>query len=213
MPPRRRLNDLDRGRAIALHEQGIAMREIARRLRVSVSVIQRLRDRWRNTGTVRERHRSGRQRKTTRRQDRLVRLSCLRDRSATAQTLRAELRVASNINVSDQTIRNRLHEAGLRSRRPAVRVPLTKNHRYRRRTWAAIHRRWTRSQWARVLFSDESRFTLQFNDGRIRVWRRPGERYADATVREYDRFGGGSVMVWGGFSSHHRTPFTSSKAV
>ena len=29
-----------------------------------------------------------------------------------------------------------------------------------------------------VVFSDESRFTLRFADGRVRVWRRPRERYA-----------------------------------
>ena len=35
-------------------------------------------------------------------------------------------------------------------------------------------------------------------DGRVRVWRRIGERYSDACVVERDLVGGGSVMVWGG---------------
>ena len=43
----------------------------------------------------------------------------------------------------------------------------------------------------RVLFTDESRFTLYRADGRRRVYRRRGERFAD---------GGGSVMVWGGIA-------------
>ena len=133
-------------------------------------------------------------------------LSSLRDRTAPARALQNELLNATNVSVSDQTIRNRLHEAGLRSRSEAVRPTLTPAHRLRRRQFVAQHQQWTRNQWARVLFTDESRFTLRFNDGRIRVWRRPGERYADATVREHDQHGGGSVMVWGGFSLHHRTP-------
>ena len=65
---------------------------------------------------------------------------------------------------------------------------------------------WIWQQWGRVLFSDKSRFTLSFNDGRIRVWRRQGERYADATVREHNRYGSGSVMVWGGMSLGAQTP-------
>ena len=65
---------------------------------------------------------------------------------------------------------------------------------------------WTRQQWGRVLFSDESWFTLSFNDGRIRVWRRQGERYADATVREHNRYGSGSVMVLGGMNLGTQTP-------
>ena len=32
-----------------------------------------------------------------------------------------------------------------------------------------------------------------------------GERYADACVTEVDRYGGGSVMVWGAISFHHRS--------
>ena len=51
-----------------------------------------------------------------------------------------------------------------------------------------------------MLFTDESRFTLYRADGRRRVYRRRGERFADACVVEWDRFGGGSVMVWGGIA-------------
>ena len=189
-----------------MYQQGLSVRAIARRLGKSPSVIQRLKDRWKITGRVQDRPRSGRPRKTTRQQDRHVVVTCLRDRSATARSLRDNLRTASNVTVCTETIRKRLREVGLKSRRPAVQVPPTRNHHNRRVAWATLHRRWTQNQWSKVLFTDESRFTLQFNDGRIRVWRRPGERFADATVREHDRYGGGSVMVWGGFSRHHRTP-------
>lgn len=42
-------------------------------------------------------------------------------------------------------------------------------------------------------------------DGRERVYRRVGERFADACVTEVDRFRRGSVMVWGGISYHGKT--------
>ena len=61
-----------------------------------------------------------------------------------------------------------------------------------------LHFRWGRQQWDRVLFSNESRFNLSHHDGRIRVFRRRGERFADNCLIENDRFGGGSVIVWGG---------------
>ena len=32
----------------------------------------------------------------------------------------------------------------------------------------------------------------------MRIYRRRRERFADGCVKETDRFGGGSVMVWGG---------------
>jgi hypothetical protein len=50
------------------------------------------------------------------------------------------------------------------------------------------------------LFTDESRFGLDHNDGRVRVWRRPGERYIDSTLQEIVAFGGGSItQAWTDF--------------
>ena len=61
------------------------------------------------------------------------------------------------------------------------------------------------SSWARVLLSDESRFNLSHHDARIRVFRRRGGRFADNCLIERDRFGGGSVMVWGGIMGRRKT--------
>ena len=37
------------------------------------------------------------------------------------------------------------------------------------------------------------------------LYRRQGERFSDATVSEYDRFGGGLVVVWAGVTMNQRT--------
>jgi hypothetical protein len=55
------------------------------------------------------------------------------------------------------------------------------------------------------LFSDESKFNLKFSDGRVRIYRRRRERFADRCVKQTDRFGGGGVMVWGGISDVGKT--------
>ena len=62
-----------------------------------------------------------------------------------------------------------------------------------------------RQQWARALFSDESRFNLSHHVGRIRVFRRRWERFADNCLIERDQFGGGSIMVWGGIMGRRKT--------
>ena len=206
MVARRRLSDAERGRALALLNEGYGVTEVGRRLGVTWSVVGRLRDRFNLTGTVQERRRSGRPRVTSRREDRYVITTALRDRFVSAPRVRVMLQAATNNNVSVGTIRNRLHEGNIHSRRPAVRPRLTQAHRARRLAWARIHSRWTNAQWSDVIFTDESRFNLSSHDGRIRVWRRQGERYTDATVQEHDRYGGGSVMVWGGINHHQRTP-------
>ena len=61
-------------------------------------------------------------------------------------------------------------------------LQLTAPLRARCRAWLAAHspQNFPMRQWRWVLFTDESRFTLYRSDGRRRVYRRRGERYADA---------------------------------
>ena len=61
----------------------------------------------------------------------------------------------------------------------------------------------SRRRWNRVLFTDESCFNVQFADGRLRVWRQPGESMDEHNIGERDRYGGGSVMIWGGMLVCH----------
>jgi hypothetical protein len=47
----------------------------------------------------------------------------------------------------------------------------------RRLEWCKACRHWTLEQWKRILWSDESCFTICQSDQQIMVWRMPGERY------------------------------------
>lgn len=98
----------------------------------------------------------------------------------------------------------RLKERGIQPRRPYVGPKLTPRHRQARLTWCRNRQYWNAAQWRQVLYTDESRFTLEHADGRTRVFRRTGKRYTDACVVEADRFRGGSVMVWGGISYNRK---------
>ncbi|GFW00699.1 hypothetical protein TNCV_2304721 [Trichonephila clavipes] len=51
-------------------------------------------------------------------------------------------------------------------------IPLTPRHRAARRRWAAEHRDWEQHDWSQVLFTDESRFSLELimPDRILLVW-------------------------------------------
>ena len=119
----------------------------------------------------------------------------------TARALEIDFRRATAVHLSDQTVRNRLHEHGMRARRPARCPILTVEHRTARLNFACEHQNWQLRHWRPVLFTDESRFSVSTNDRRARVWR----RHADCNIVEVDPYGGGSVMVWAGLSLDGRT--------
>ena len=197
-----RLSEIQRGQAIDMLMQGVQQIHVARHFGVHVSTIERLVRRLRETGRLADRPRSGRPRVTSRRQDRYIVVSHMRNRRLTSVECALNIRGNHGRPINSKTVRNRLRELGIRARRPYVGPNLTPARHQRRMNWVAIHGpgRFPMRQWRQVFFTDESRFCLFRSDGRQRVYRRRGERFADGCVVERDRFGGGSVMVWGGIS-------------
>ena len=200
-----KLPTLQRARAIGHLEAGWKQRDVAVLFGVSQSTICKLCRRYRDTNDVKDRHRSGRPRITTERVDRLIRLATLRNRRITAHSLQMRYLGCHGRRVSVQTIRNRLHSFQLNSRNASQKPLLTVRHRHSRLRWCRVHRIWNQRMWAKVLFSDESRFCLRSVDGRVRVWRRRGERFAESCIDRKVPFGGGSVMIWGGISTGGKT--------
>ncbi|GFU42623.1 HTH_Tnp_Tc3_2 domain-containing protein [Trichonephila clavipes] len=59
---------------------------------------------------------------------------------------------------------------------------------------------WSVTDWRRVIFSDESRFSLSADDHRTRVWRRTGQRSDPAFIVERHTAISQGVTVWGAIS-------------
>ncbi|GFU27433.1 transposable element Tcb1 transposase [Trichonephila clavipes] len=90
----------------------------------------------------------------------------------------------------------RLGHIGLYARRPVRCVSLTATHCRLRLTWSREHALWTPQQWSCVMFSYESRFSLQSDSRRTLIWRAPGTRYHQENTIERHRYGGAGWLVW-----------------
>jgi hypothetical protein len=130
--------------------------------------------RLRQTGRTNDRPRSDRSRVTSQRQDRHLRLIHPRNRMVTDEDTARRTPVLASVRISGQTVRRRPRESGLRARRPVVGPILKQRHMTTRLAWARACCRWRLHTWQHILFSDESRFSLLFCDGRYRVYRRRG---------------------------------------
>ncbi|GFW42351.1 transposable element Tcb1 transposase [Trichonephila clavipes] len=131
--------------------------------------------------------------KTTRREDQRIVRQRLVDPTLTRSTIRADIGVA----IVPQTISRHLAETNFKYKRPFRVLPLRPEHRQLRLQWCQASLMWNATDWQKVVFSDESRFVSGTDDNRVRVWRRPGERYNSphTVLRHTTRRAG--VMVWG----------------
>ncbi|GFW68827.1 transposable element Tcb2 transposase [Trichonephila clavipes] len=79
--------------------------------------------------------------------------------------------------------------------------PLNGRQRRNRLCWAREHVSWTQQQWASVLFTDESRFTMESDSGRLLIWREQQRtRYHQSNTVERHSYRGGGILVWAGIS-------------
>ncbi|GFT33773.1 transposable element Tcb2 transposase [Trichonephila clavipes] len=75
-------------------------------------------------------------------------------------------------------------------------VLLTATHCRLRLTWSREHALWTPQQWSCMMFSDESRFSLQSDSRRTLIWRAPGIRYHQENTIERHRYGGAGWLAF-----------------
>ncbi|GFV95776.1 HTH_Tnp_Tc3_2 domain-containing protein [Trichonephila clavipes] len=173
MAQRKHLDDFLRGRIFGRLECGRTQLEVSEELGIAQSVIS-----WLSI--------SGNDSKMM-----------VTNRRSTSSDLSCQLSSATGKTVSRQTVSRRLGLIGLYARRPVRCVPLTATHCRLRLTWSREHALWTPQQWSCVMFSDESRFSLQSDSHRNLIWRAPGTRYNQESTIERHRFGGAGWLVWG----------------
>ncbi|GFV92702.1 transposable element Tcb2 transposase [Trichonephila clavipes] len=149
--------------------------------------------------------RGGRVRSTTPAEDRYIVPSAKRNRRTTAQQGANQFLAASGKQISRRTVARRLRGGGLYARRPVACVPLTRQHRTARLQWCREHHNWTEQDWACVLFSEESRFSLSSDCRRQLIWRESGTAYRPENIQEKDRYPSCSIMVWAGIMINGRT--------
>ncbi|GFY19153.1 transposable element Tc3 transposase [Trichonephila clavipes] len=125
---------------------------------------------------------SGGPRRTTPADDQYNVLQARRNRRQTAGEIARHTTQETGRPISRFTVATRLHGGGLFARRPV-----------------------RDNEWGRVLFTDESRFSLSSDSHRILIWRERGSHNLPSNIIERDRYGGCGVFVWGSIMLCSRT--------
>jgi transposase len=160
------LTAFDKGKIVGCQLCGKSVREIANITGYPRSTIHSFLKKYEQDGVIESNRRSGRPPIMQPRDKRsLVRLV-----KAKRRTSLKEITVNYNANatkpVSVRTMQRNLHSLGFYGR-AGVRKPfVSEQNRKRRIKWCKERLNWTQEQWYKIVWSDESRFTLYQSDGR-----------------------------------------------
>ena len=146
MSPRKELTDFQKGEIVALIDL-MSHRDIGIRLNIPHQTVTSFLKRLATRGSVENIHRPGAPRKTSNSDDRYI----VRTAERNTRIPLTELRAETISNISEQTLRRRLREAGIRKWRAVDRPLINKKQARQRLAWAKAHRHWTVEDWRKVL--------------------------------------------------------------
>ena len=143
----------------------------------------------------------GRKRKTSLHLDRIIQRKVKVDRRKSASSVKIDTESQLGITISEQTVRRRLHEIGLKGRVTRKKPYVNKVNRGKRLVYAKTYREKPLGYCDNVLWTDESKFNLFGSDGKVMVWRTPKEELDPKCTVPTVKYSGGNVKCWGCFSS------------
>ena len=166
MAKRQKLDYSVRQATVKLHKEKHTIREISEKVKRSESVVDRVVKSYNDTGKIVSAFKTGRPRKTSAREDRIMQRMSLKDRFKSCTEIRRVMNSTTCVNVSRQTVSRRLQEIGLFNRTPRKKPLVSSNNNNKRLEFANRYVIWTCENWAKAFFSDESKFNLFGNDGK-----------------------------------------------
>lgn len=189
-----------RQRIVHLHRSGMGYGTIGKRLEVPRSTVQSVIIKFKRDQTVRSLPGRGRKRKISPRLERKICREVNMNPRVVLKDIAEELRVGG-VQVSERTIQRTLNRNGLKARRPR-KTPFHKPCHLKSRLTFAIGNVDRENQfWDQVLWSDETKIELFGHNDVKTIWRKRGEAFVPKNTIPTVKHGGGSIMLWGCFSS------------
>lgn len=196
MPKGEKIDLSLRQRIISLKCDGMSERGIGKRLLLPKTTVRNILLHFETTKNLEAKKRNGRKRVVTPRDETHLRRIATAHRRQSMDTIANLWNEATGKTYSKKTCARVLKRLGYFQYAAKKKPALSEKQMKQRLRWAKQFKEWDSDDWRRVMWSDESRFELQFGSQSSKVIRRKHEAYLPECIKKSTKFPL-SVMVWG----------------
>lgn len=139
---------------VSLLDHNLSLRQIATQLGISKSTVSKVRNESRSNI---QKSQGGRPPKMTTADKRQLSRLAILGKANTAGKLAQQLKNATKVDVSADTVRRALKETGMKAITRKKKPKLQPRHIQQRYEFALRHQHWTKYDWSRVIWSDETK--------------------------------------------------------
>ena len=189
-----------RGQVQAFRDLGLNNSEIARSLGCSRTKVINAINLFNDNGSVSNKKRKSRERKTTPRDDAAIARIFKLNPFVGAPKIKEQVAQNLKLDLSVNTVKSRLRKIKLFGRVARKKPLVSKRNLVSRLKFAKQHVHKGLSFWQNVLWTDESKFNCFGPDGKQYVRRPQNQELSPRYTLKTVKHGGGNVIVWGSFS-------------
>ena len=164
-----KLSDIEKGKFIESLKRGDKQSEIALRFNLSTKTVYRAKKRLFKTGTLDCKISSGRPKKWSKRDARLLKRNVMISKHGTV----AHSKSYMNLNVSYSTAIRMMKSTGFKAFKKIKKPSINKRVARLRLAYAKEHKDWTIEKWKKILWTDETKVNFQGSDGINYYWDDP----------------------------------------
>ena len=189
------LKEFERNQIVILKKSGLSGRNIASKLNLNQSTVNRIIKWYAITSSIKNKQRSGRPKKISEDDHKNLLNIIEKNRRITLQDIAKEI----TSKPSKSTICQALHDANFHSRIAAKKPFICARNQEKRLAFVLECQNFTIEDWKHIVWTDESIFEIGRNTRQIHVWRNPSECFNTACLTPSFKSGRKSMMIWGSF--------------
>lgn len=198
MKTKRKETDIStRTMIISMCCRGKSLREIAAAVGRTHSTVQKIVNKWKHEGTIKNLPGRGRKRILSPADERVIVRTLRKNPKTSIPKLTSEVAGSIGRPVSADTVRRVAHRNNLRGRVARKKPFISKLNIKKRLEFAKAYVNKPKEFWNNVLYTDETKINLFGSDGRQMVWRKPGSELQVQHLVPTVKHGGGSQMMYG----------------